>query len=380
MVKARPLSYVFCPYFLFAAPWPAPSQKARPPVTIPAPTASQDPSPQISQAAPGVWGLRLPLPFQLNHINVWLLADHLDDGSPAWTLVDTGVASALTRNLWEAAARDFLGAAPVRRVVVTHFHPDHIGLADWMCRRFDAPLHMTRTEWLLARMLCLDNSDEIADATQQFYGAMGLEPAALAALTVRGNAYARGVPTVPAAFERLAQGDRLRIGDRDWTIITSGGHSPEHACLYGADGDGNGVLIAGDMVLPRISPNVSVWPSEPFADPLAEFLDGLKRLRQLPADTTVLPSHGPVFRDLRGRIDELLRHHEDRLAEAERDCAQGGRTVAEITRAMFPRALDTHQLSFAAGEALAHLNYLVQRGRLRRGRRPDDGAWLFTLP
>lgn len=348
-------------------------------MTAPAPTAPQDPSPQISEAAPGVWGLRLPLPFQLNHINVWLLADRLDDGSPAWTLVDTGVSSSLTRGLWETVAKDFLGAAPVRRVIVTHFHPDHIGLADWMCRRFNAPLYMTRTEWLLARMLCLDNSEEIAEAGRLFYGAMGLEAPVLAALTARGNAYARGVPAVPAAFERLADGDRLRIGDRVWTVVTSGGHSPEHACFHSADSDGS-VLIAGDMVLPRISPNVSVWPAEPFADPLAEFLNGLGRLRELPADTTVLPSHGPVFRDLRGRIDELLRHHEERLAEAERDCAQGGRTVAEITRAMFPRTLDTHQMSFATGEALAHLNHLVSLGRLRRNRRPDDGAWLFTLP
>ncbi len=340
--------------------------------------AQQDPSLQITQAAPGVWGLRLPLPFQLNHINVWLLADRMADGRDAWTLIDTGVASNLTRGLWEQVAAAFLGSAPVRRVIVTHFHPDHIGLADWLCRRFDAPLAMTRTEWLLARMLCLDNSDEIAEAGRRFYGAMGLEAPVLTALTARGNAYARGVPVVPATFDRLCDGDRLRIGDRDWTLLTAGGHSPEHACLYSTDGQP--VLIAGDMVLPRISPNVSVWPAEPFADPLAEFLGGLRRLRALPADTTVLPSHGPVFQDLHGRIDELLRHHDDRLAEAERDCAQGGRTVAEITQAMFPRTLDTHQMSFAAGEALAHLNHLVATGRLQRHQRGDDGAWLFTRP
>lgn len=332
--------------------------------------------PQISPAAPGIWGLRLPLPFQLNHINVWLLSDRMPDGRPAWTLIDTGVASGLTRGLWERVATDFLGDAPVRRVIVTHFHPDHIGLADWLCRRFDAPLHMTRTEWLLARMLCLDASEAIADAGRRFYGAMGLDAQTLTALSARGNAYSRGVPVVPALFERMSDGDMLRIGDRDWRIITSGGHSPEHACLYSADG-GN-VLIAGDMVLPRISPNVSVWPAEPFADPLAEFLHGLARLRELPTDTVVLPSHGPVFEDLRGRIDELLRHHAERLNEAEADCADGGRTVAQITATMFKRPLDTHQLTFAAGEALAHLNHLVATGRIKRRCRPDDGAWLFT--
>ncbi|OYQ33636.1 hypothetical protein CHU95_14790 [Niveispirillum lacus] len=340
--------------------------------------APQDLSITITQTAPGVWGLRLPLPFQLNHINVWLLADRMDNGRPAWTLIDTGVASNLTRSLWDQVAAEFLGTAPVRRVIVTHFHPDHIGLADWLCQRFDAPLCMTRTEWLLARMLCLDHSDEIAEAGRRFYSAMGLEAPVLAALTTRGNAYARGVPVVPATFDRLTQGDRLCIGDRTWTILTSGGHSPEHACLYSTDGEP--VLIAGDMVLPRISPNVSVWPAEPFADPLAEFLDGLKRLRGLPADTLVLPSHGPVFQDLHGRIDALLHHHAERLAEAERDCSAGGRTVAEITHSMFNRTLDTHQMSFAAGEALAHLNHLVATGRLQRHQRAADGVWLFTIP
>jgi glyoxylase-like metal-dependent hydrolase (beta-lactamase superfamily II) len=334
------------------------------------------PATQITPVAPGIHGLRLPLPFQLNHINVWLLEDRMPDGSPGWTLIDTGVASSLTRGLWDSVATDLMQGLPVRQVIVTHFHPDHIGLADWLCQRFGAPLRMTRTEWLLARMLSLDNSEEIAEAGRQFYTSMGLEPDMLTALTVRGNAYARGVPMVPARFDRIVDGDRLRIGDRDWTIITSGGHSPEHACLYSADGD---IFIAGDMVLPRISPNVSVWPAEPFADPLAEFLGGLGRLRALPADTLVLPSHGDPFSDLHGRIDELIRHHAERLDEAVGFCAQGPRTIAEITRLMFNRALDTHQMSFAAGEALAHLNHLERQNRLSRRQR-EDGVWLFSRP
>ncbi|KPF87619.1 hypothetical protein IP70_01835 [alpha proteobacterium AAP38] len=343
-------------------------------MTNPAPTTPQPPALQITQVAPGLHGLRLPLPFQLNHINVWLLEDRMPDGSPAWTLIDTGVASSLTRGIWEQVAGEFLQGWPVRQVIVTHFHPDHIGLADWLCRRFDAPLRMTRTEWLLARMLSLDSSDEIAEAGRRFYGAMGLDDEMLAALTVRGNAYARGVPMVPATFDRLADGVTLRIGDREWTIITSGGHSPEHACLYSAD---DGVLIAGDMVLPRISPNVSVWPAEPFADPLAEFLSGLARLRTLRADTLVLPSHGSPFSGLQGRIDELTHHHAERLNEAVGFCGEGPRTIAEITRMMFNRALDTHQMSFAAGEALAHLNHLERQGRLVRQCR-EDGVWLFS--
>lgn len=337
------------------------------------PPATQ-PTPEITPVAPGIWGLRLPLPFQLNHINVWLLEDCLPDGQPAWTLIDTGVANARTRELWEAVAADFMQGRPVRHVIVTHFHPDHIGLADWLCRRFAAPLSMTRTEWMLARMLSLDSSAEITRTGEDFYASMGLEPDLRTALAGRSSAYARGVPHVPARYDRLREGDDLLIGNRRWTIMTLGGHSPEHACLFSADDD---ILIAGDMVLPRISPNVSVWPNEPLADPLAEYLEGLSRLRTLPAQTLVLPSHGEPFRTLHERIDELACHHRERLDAAVAFCTDTGRTIADVTWTMFSRNLDAHQLSFAAGEALAHLNCLERHGRLRR-RRQIDGVWLFS--
>lgn len=324
--------------------------------------------------APGILRVRLPLPFALNHINVWLLRDVTPSGAPGWAVIDTGVASKMTRNLWQEILAGPLGGEPVTKVIVTHFHPDHIGLAQWFCDQFRAPLWMTQAEWLLARLLSLDTSPDSAQASRDFYAAMGLDPAMLVGLEERGHAYAHAVPGVPASYSRLRAGMRLRVGTRDWTIITSGGHSPEHACLFS---ESDPILIAGDMVLPRISPNVSVFPAEPLADPLADFLDGLARLRQLPADTLVLPSHGEPFRDLHGRIDELTRHHQDRLQEALEACADQPRSIGDITRMMFRRPLDVHQMVFAAGEALAHLNHLVEKGHLFR-HRSESGLLLFN--
>lgn len=322
----------------------------------------------ITSVAPGLTSARLPLPFALDHVHVWLLEE-----ADGWTVIDTGVSSNRTRLLWDGIIERHFNQRLLRRLIATHYHPDHVGLADWLCQRFDAPLMMTQTEWLLARLLSQDQSSSLQAAYHSFYRAMGLDDAATAQLLERGNAYARGVPSVPAQFRRLKQGDQLEMGGYVWQVITSGGHSPEHACFYAEKGR---LLIAGDMVLPRISPNVSVWPLEPDADPLRDFLDGLSRLRQLPEDTLVLPSHGQPFQHLHQRIDELTHHHAERLMETEVDCRTNPRTVAEVTRTLFRRPLDTHQLSFATGEALAHLNHLVSQGKLKRSLR-DDGVWLF---
>ena len=323
----------------------------------------------VTSVAPGLTSIRLPLPFALDHVHVWLLEE-----ADGWTVIDTGVSSNRSRVLWEGIIEHHFCKRPLRRLVATHYHPDHLGLADWLCQRFEAPLWMTQTEWLLARLLSQDHSPSLQAAYHAFYQAMGLEEEATTRLQERGNAYARGVPSVPAQYRRLKQGDQLEMGGRTWQVITSGGHSPEHACFYAEQ---DRLLIAGDMVLPRISPNVSVWPLEPEADPLQDFLDGLLRLRQLPADTLVLPSHGLPFRHLHQRIDALIQHHTERLAETEADCRTTARTVAEVTGTLFRRPLDTHQLSFAAGEALAHLNHLIGQGKLKRSL-GKDGVWLFS--
>ena len=322
-----------------------------------------------AEIAPGLLWLRMPLPFALDHVNLWLLED--GDG---WAAVDCGVEGRRTRAAWDAVLAGDGGGRPLTRVLATHFHPDHLGLADWLCRRDGAALWMSQAEWLLARMLFQDGTPEMAEAGARFYRACGLPPDALAAMAQRGNAYSRGVPAVPAVYTRMRHGDTVRIGGIDWTVLTGGGHSPEHVCLHDA---ARGILIAGDQVLPSISPNVSVWPSEPDADPLAEFLECLERLRALPADTLVLPSHGLPFRGLHARLDALAGHHAERLEETLAACAQAPASVMDLTRVLFRRALDTHQMGFAVGEALAHLNHLWRRGRLRRAA-GTDGVLRFA--
>jgi glyoxylase-like metal-dependent hydrolase (beta-lactamase superfamily II) len=316
------------------------------------------------EVAPGVLWIRLSLPFQLDHINTWAL----DGGEAGWTLIDCGLGDKRTLTLWEGMLRDALGGRPVERVVATHFHPDHIGAANWLVERTGAAFATSLTEWLFARMLSAGNDAATDAAVERFYRRCGLAPETLDAVLARTGAYSRGVPGVPATLTRLRAGDRLPVGDRLWTVIGGSGHTAEPVSLYRpADGDDNGLalVISGDQILPRISPNISVWPTEPDADPLTDYLASLKDWAALPADTLVLPSHGRPFRGLHRRADDLALHHAERLAEIESLCASP-RTAAEVTQALFPRPLDPHQTVFAVGEAVAHLNHLIRKGRLER--------------
>ncbi|HEV7371154.1 MBL fold metallo-hydrolase [Arenibaculum sp.] len=322
---------------------------------------------EAAEIADGVLWVRMPLPFALDHINVWLLEDEA-----GWTIVDTGIGGGRTRALWERLFAGAMKGNPVTRVVATHFHPDHVGLAGWLAERWQAPLFASLTEWLFGRVLCMEASAGSRTQAEAFYRAAGLDADLAHALTSRGNGYAQAVTSLPASISRLKQGDGLVVGNRRWEVLIGRGHTPEHVCLHDRSG---GVLIAGDQILPHISPNVSVWPSEPAADPLADFLDSLDALSALPADTLVLPSHGLPFRGVHARAAALRRHHEERLAGALAACAEP-RTVSEVMRTMFAREMDNHQMMFAVGEALAHLNRLVEAGLLRR--RPHaDGAWRY---
>ena len=314
------------------------------------------------EVVPGVLWIRLSLPFQLDHINVWAL----DGGEAGWTLVDCGLGDPRSRAVWEGLLRDALGGRPVERVVATHFHPDHIGAAAWLVERTGAGFATSLTEWLFARTLSAGN-DAAADAVVEgFYRRCGLDEEALQSLLARKGAYSRGVPAVPATLTRLRAGDRLRVGDRDWTVIGGSGHTAEPVSLHRpADATGPDLLISGEQILPRISPNISVWPSEPDADPLADYLASLDGWSGLPADTLVLPSHGRPFHGLHRRAADLAQHHAERLAEIETLCAEP-QTAAAVTRALFPRPLDPQQMLFAVGEAVAHLNHLIGKGRLER--------------
>jgi glyoxylase-like metal-dependent hydrolase (beta-lactamase superfamily II) len=310
----------------------------------------------------------MPLPFRLDHINLWLV-----EGEAGWTVVDCGLANDETRDLWRRVFDGVLGAKPVERLVVTHFHPDHLGAAGWIADRWGAPLSMPLAEWLYGRSLAHDKSEAFVDAQVEFHRRAGFDAALLDLVRSRGNMYATRVGPIPQVLHRISDGDVLELGGRRWRVIIGTGHSPEHACLHCRE---LGVLISGDQVLPRISPNVSVWPGEPEADPLAQFLSSLTRLRELPAETLVLPSHGLPFVGLRRRIDDLMRHHEERLEETFAACREP-LTAFELQKVLFRRELDTHQLFFAVGESIAHLHRLMGQGRIRRTLRAD-GAFVYT--
>lgn len=321
------------------------------------------------EVVPGIFWLRMPLPFALDHINLWLIED--GDG---FTIVDTGIARDEVKSAWRMLFSGLMSGRPVKRVIATHFHPDHFGLAGWLTETLKAPLWMTRSEWLTGSMLYGDAQGRIAKAQVSLFRKHGLDDARLRALSERGNAYRRGLTTPPSSYRRMIDGERLDIGGCDWTVVVGRGHAPEHACLYCAD---KRVLVSGDQVLPKISPNVSLSATEPDADPLKEYLDSLERIAALPGDVLVLPSHDRPFFGLRERIEALKRHHAERLERLVSYC-QTPRAAAETLEVLYRRKLDGHQIMFAMGESLSHLVHLEAEGRLERS--TDDGVIRFAVP
>lgn len=309
--------------------------------------------------AAGIRWLRMPLPFALDHINLWLLDDEID-GRPALTIVDTGYGTDNVRTLWEGIL-DRL-SLPVKQIVVTHFHPDHVGLAQWLSERTGAPVCMTAAEYLTAHAVFHETSGHGTQPMLRQFARHGLDAERLAALEKRSNSYARGVAALPHSYVRLCAGDRLTIGGHLWRIRVGFGHSPEHASLYCAD---KGVLLSGDMLLPKISTNISVFAVTPGADSLALYLDSLDRDRELPAETLVLPSHGLPFTGIHNRVAAQHAHHEERLRVLEDACTEP-HSAADLLATLFPRELDTHQVMFAMGEAIAHLNRLEYAGKIAK--------------
>ena len=313
------------------------------------------------EVAPGVRWLRMGLPFALDHINLWLLRDRLD-GVDGWTIVDCGIADDHTRANWERIFQNDMQGMPVLRVVVTHMHPDHIGLAHWLCERWACRLWISATDWNVARTASRATSDVGGNDAARFFATHGLsDPAALDKVRARGDYYASMVPAVPERHRRLLDGMRVAIGGHDWQCHVGYGHAPEHMALHAP---ALKLLIAGDMVLPRISTNVSVMHMEPEADPLTLYLDSIERLRELPADTLVLPSHGRPFTGLHTRIDQLQAHHAERFDEVLAACCDAPQSAADLLMVLFKRKLDLHQTTFAMGESVAHLHALAGRGRL----------------
>jgi glyoxylase-like metal-dependent hydrolase (beta-lactamase superfamily II) len=328
------------------------------------------PAPGTSKAvAPGVRWVRMPLPFSLKWINLWLLED--GDG---WTLVDTGMQTSETKAHWRTIfAGDLasggpsgggLGGKPIKRVIVTHMHPDHVGLAGWITRKFQCDLWMSRLEYITCRMLVADTGREAPEAGVKFYRDAGWEQEDLDRYVDRFGGFGKAVSQLPDAYERLSDGQELPIGGRTWRIVTGSGHCPEHACLWCPELN---VFISGDQILPRISSNVSVFPTEPNADPLNDWLKSCEKLKgMLPADILVLPAHNEPFVGAHRRLQALIDGHELAMRRI-LDRLDQPRRAIDLFVAMFARTIDKDSLGMATGETIAHLNCLVGRGLIVSG-------------
>jgi glyoxylase-like metal-dependent hydrolase (beta-lactamase superfamily II) len=326
---------------------------------------------ELVEVAPGIFWLRLPLPFQLDHINLWLLRD-----GEGWTIIDTGFPDDAVRAIWSEILEGLDG--PVKRLIVTHFHPDHLGLATWLMEKTGAPLAMTSGEFLTAHVVWNEVGGHGARFMVEQFRQHGLDTTRLAKFEQRGSGYRKAVPALPEYYQRLKAGDVTAINGQSWQIIIGHGHAPEHMSLYCAE---LGVLISGDMLLPRISTNVSVFAATPDADALGWYLESLDELAgNIPENTLVLPSHGLPFYGVQVRVKALHAHHEERLRALENSCEQAPQSAADLLETLFQRALDTHQTMFAMGEAIAHLNYLEQAGRLSRMTDVDGVIHYTRLP
>jgi len=311
------------------------------------------------EIAPGVRWVRMPLPFALKWINLWLLED--GDG---WTVIDTGVALEQSREHWRTIFEANLQGRPVTRVICTHMHPDHMGLAGWICRKYGAELWMSRLEYITGRMLVADTGREAPEEGVKFYRAAGWDEDALDSYRVRFGGFGKAVSRMPDAYHRIADGDVISINGRDWRVITGNGHSPEHACLWQEELK---LFISGDQVLPRISSNVSVFPTEPEGDPLADWINSCNKLRgAVPANVLTLPSHNEPFEGLHDRLNNLVEGHEKALARVMKRLEVEPRRAVDLFGALFARKIGADLIGMATGEAIAHANCLIGRGLAKR--------------
>ena len=319
------------------------------------------------EVAPGVKWLRMPLDGALGFINVWAVAE--DDG---YAIIDTGIGGPDTVQAWREAFRTSLQDRPATRVFATHMHPDHIGMAGWLTRKYGCRLWITRLEFLTCRSLAADTGREAPQEALRFYRAAGWSAEALETYRARFGSFGKMIHVLPDSFHRLRDGDELLIGQRTWRVVVGSGHSPEHACLYCPELK---LLISGDQVLPKISSNVAVFPTEPDADPLHDWLTSLARIKTLvPDDVLVLPAHNDPFHGLHARLDRLVSGHQKGLTRLRRRLAEP-RRVVDVFPMLFRRTIDDSNLGLATGESLAHLNYLLARGEAVRTTDDDGVDW-----
>jgi len=314
--------------------------------------------------APGLMWVRLALPFRLNHVNIYLIAD--GDG---WAMVDTGIGNESTIAAWTALFEGPLKGFKITKLIVTHAHPDHVGLAGWIVERFGCPLYMSQVEYLQAAYHQHRGSPERRLAQQLFFRRHGMDENITEALLGRGQDYLKRVSVLPASYHRLSDGGTIVIGQRTFKVITGGGHALDQVMLLC---EADGIFLSADQVLSKISPNVSVWAVEPEANSLGHYLGSLADLsRRLPDEVLVLPGHGVPFYGVKTRIKQLADHHEERCKMIADACRASPKTSAELVPVVFHKhILDAHQTGFAAGELIAHVNYMLAQGRLS----PETGT------
>ena len=324
---------------------------------------------QAIAVADGILWMRLPLPMALDHVNVYAL----DDGD-GWAIIDAGFASAGTRALWQDLLDGPLAGKPVTRVIVTHHHPDHVGLAGWFIAQ-GATLHMPRTGWLMARMLTLDVQDRPTPETITFYKRAGMDPEELARRKAeRPFNFADCVAPLPLGFQRLQAGQTIHIAGRTWDIRMGDGHAPEHATFWSRD---DAVVLGGDQLLPSISPNLGVYPTEPDADPVGDWMASCQRFQPFARDDQlVLGGHKLPFRGLPLRLQQMIDNHHNALDRLLAHLSTP-RRAGDCFAPLFKRSIGPAEYGLALVEAVAHLNHLHQTGRATRDLR-DDGAWAFS--
>lgn len=329
--------------------------------------------PELSIPTPGKWTkitdgvlwLRMPLPFDLDHINLYLIED--DEG---YMVVDTGLATDTTRRLWSEifSALD----KPICGVIVTHLHPDHVGLAGWIADEYKVPFYMSQLEYFTARALSEKKPGRSNWRDEEYFIRAGLETNTIKSLVGGSKGFGSMVSPLPLSYTRLKQHDRLTLGNRSWQVMIGRGHSPEHACLYCQE---LGVLLAGDHILPKITPNIGVYTTEPEGNTLQDYLSTLVPFTELPEDTLVLPAHKQPFIGVKERVDDLITHHHSHLAALNAAC-QKPQSLASLLPVMFKRELHGGNIMFAVAECLSHLNYLRFSNKISRTL-TESGVYLY---